>query len=103
MVTEIIKYLPYLAIAMFLNILLGLYYKIGVKKITFNYKKLIGGIIKALIIGITFVGLSYIADGLNTQDIGFEPKLLLLSAIILYSTKSFNQLRNILGVKDTKQ
>ena len=56
--TEIIKLLPILAIAISMNLFGGLYYNIGTKKISFSWNMLISGIIKAIIVAYIFIGMS---------------------------------------------
>lgn len=94
---EIITLLPYLVVAVACNIGTGMYNKIGIDQINFSFKKLIVGVIKAGIVCGAFIGLAYISQAV---DIGISSKALLLSAIILYSVKSYKNLKKILGVKD---
>ena len=102
--TEILNYLPLLAIAMICNLLCGLYYNIRLEKMKFNYIKLLDGIIKALIIGVVFMGLSFIFDSIPNlaTTIGISPSTIILSGIILYATKSLKSLAKILGIKINK-
>ena len=97
---EILFNLQILAVAMACNILVGVYYKVNVKEIKFEWVKLLNGIIKALIIAITFVGMAYIFDCLPqlADEIGIEPKFVLLSGIVIYVTKTLTTLSKILGV-----
>lgn len=96
---EIILMLPYLTVAVACNVATGMYFKIGIEKFDFSWKKLIVGVIKAIIVCGTFVGFAYIIE---VADIGVTPKALMISVIVLYGTKAVSNLKNILGIKDTK-
>lgn len=94
---EIITLLPYLAVAVVCNIATGMYFKIGIVKFSFSWKKLIVGIVKATIVCGAFIGLAYIS---RVVDIGVTSKALMLSAIALYGAKLVINLKNILKIKD---
>jgi len=49
---EILTYLPVLAIAMAMNILVGMYYQIGLKKVKFNKTIFWSGLLKAGVIAL---------------------------------------------------
>jgi len=49
---EILTYLPVLAIAMAMNILVGMYYQIGFKKVKFNKTIFWSGLLKAGVIAL---------------------------------------------------
>lgn len=95
---EIIKMLPVLTVAILMNIGAGLYYSIGAKNLQFDLKKLVNGIIKALIICGMFVGTAYCFDATDLSSIGVTPQFIMNSAIIIYVGKSVNSLGKILSV-----
>ena len=95
---DMLKYLVVLAIVMISNIALGMYNNIGLEKITFDKNKFINGIIKAVIIAGSFVGLTYCFTVVDLQSIGVDPTTVMLSAIIIYAGKSIKTLATILGV-----
>lgn len=96
---EILQLMPVLWVAIGLNIALGMYYKIGKEKISFNWRVLIQGIIKAIIIASSFIGLAYCFEQIDLTSIGITPKLIMGLAITLYVTKDLQHLSNILGVE----
>lgn len=95
---EIINQIPILFIAMIINILLGIYYNIGVRESVFDIQKLIYGVIKALIIGVSFVGLAHCFDITDLSSLGVTPIFIMNSAIILYIGKALMSLGKILGI-----
>ena len=102
--TEIIKLLPVLAVAIVMNIGAGLYYSIGTKNLTFDWKKLISGIIKAGIVAGMFIGTAYCFEATDLSSLGVEPMLIMTSAIALYVGKAVVSLGKILGIEiKTKQ
>lgn len=97
--TEILKLLPVLAVAIAMNIGAGLYYSIGTKKLTFDWKKLIAGVIKAVIVAGMFIGTSYCFEATDLSSIGVTPVFVMMSAITLYVGKALISLGKILGVE----
>ena len=71
--TEIIKLLPILGIAISMNIAAGLYYSIGTKELSFSWKKFISGIFKASIIAYLFIGMAYCFESTDLSSLGVEP------------------------------
>lgn len=96
---NIITYLPLLATAIAVNMALGLYSKIGIEKIAFDKAVFFSGIVKALIIGISFTGLAYIFDVVDLTSLGISPELIMSSSIVLYAGKACTKLATILGVE----
>lgn len=96
---DIIKMLPILAIAVSINIILGMYYNIGRKKIMFDWKILLQGIFKAVIVAISFIGLAYCFDVVDLSSIGITPTTIMGASIILYVTKDIDKLSKVLGVE----
>lgn len=102
--TEILKLLPVLGIAISMNIVAGLYYSIGTKELKFSWKKLIYGIAKAGIIAYLFIGMAYCFEVTDLSSLGVEPILIMTSAIALYIGKAAISLGKILGIEiKTKQ
>lgn len=97
---EIFVSLKILLIAVICNILCGAYYNVSVKDIKFDWIKLLNGVIKALIVGIIAVGMSYVFGQMPelTEAIGITPMMIMNSAIILYVGKTLIGLGKILGV-----
>jgi hypothetical protein len=97
---EIFDSLKILLIAVVCNILCGAYYNVSVKDIKFDWIKLLNGVIKALIVGIIAVGMSYVFSQMPelTEAIGITPMMIMNSAIILYVGKTLVGLGKILGV-----
>lgn len=97
---EIFDSLKILLVAVVCNILCGAYYNVSVKDIKFDWIKLLNGVIKALIVGIIAVGMSYVFGQMPelTEAIGITPMMIMNSAIILYVGKTLVGLGKILGV-----
>lgn len=97
---EIFDSLKILLMAVVCNILCGAYYNVSVKDIKFDWIKLLNGVIKALIVGIIAVGMSYVFGQMPelTEAIGITPMMIMNSAIILYVGKTLVGLGKILGV-----
>ena len=96
---EILNLLPVLAVAIAMNIGAGLYYNIGTKNLTFNWKTLITGIIKAVIVAGMFIGTAYCFEATDLSSIGVTPVFVMMSAITLYVGKALLSLGKILGVE----
>lgn len=107
MLDNIIMYLPVLGVLVLVNITLGLYNNIENICETFDWRKLIKGILKALCISGAFVGLAYSFDATGTSiDLGvfdINPEAIMVSAIILYIGKGLQNLTSILGVGTKKE
>jgi len=98
---EIISYLPLLGIVILINITTGTYYNVKIEDISFSWNKLLTGIIKALIVGTAFVGLSYVFDNVDLGSLNITPTMVMLSAIALYAGKGIQNLSKILGITTT--
>lgn len=96
---EILKLLPVLAVAIAMNIGAGLYYNIGTQKLSFDYKVLITGIVKAVIIAGMFIGTAYCFEATDLSSIGVTPIFVMMSAITLYVGKALVSLGKILGIE----
>ena len=97
---EIFNALGILAIVVVCNILCGIYYNVNIKNMKFDWTKLLNGIIKAVIVGVIAVGMSFVFTEMPelTEAIGITPMMIMNSAIILYGGKALIGLGKILGV-----
>ena len=97
---EIIKLLPVLCVAMILNIACGTWYNIKIDTMTFDWNIFLDGLKKALIIGVSFVGLAYIVMEVPqvTDALGVAPSGIITLAIIGYTVKFVAQLAKILNI-----
>lgn len=98
---ETFELLGILIIAVVCNVLCGLYYNVNVKEMSFDKVKLLNGIIKAGIVAVIALGMSYVFIQMPslTEAIGITPNMIMNSAIILYVGKVLVGLGKILGVK----
>ena len=99
---DILHYLPVLLVSIGMNILLGLYYKVGINKLNFDLKFLFNGIAKAGIIGLVFIGMAFCFDRVDLSSLGVTPCIFMHSAIFLYMGKAVNNLAKILGIQIKK-
>ena len=103
MTNTIINYLPYLGIAIAINILLGMYHNIANLKENFSWQKLLSGHFKAVIVSLSFIGTAVVFEkmsiSVNMSSYNLKPDILLFSAIGLYIAKDLENLAKILGVE----
>lgn len=99
MFENIATQMPALLVSIGVNILLGVYYNINLQEIKFDWKILTTGIIKALIITISFIGIAYCFDTTDLSQLGVSPDLIMNTAIVLYVGKSLQNLAKVLGVE----
>ena len=88
-------------IAITTNIILGMYYNIRINKVKFDWKILVIGVVKALIITGAFIGLGFCFYQMDLTSIGISPETIMSAAIILYVTKGCITLSKILCVDNT--
>lgn len=88
-----------LCVAALVNVLLGLYNNIGVEGYKFDIRKLINGLIKAVIVIVAFIGIAYCFDITDLNSLGLTPDMIVNAAIVLYIGKSLQNLTKILGVE----
>ena len=88
-----------LCIAALVNVLLGIYNNIGVEGYKFDIRKLINGLIKAVIVIVAFIGIAYCFDITDLNSLGLTPDMIVNAAIVLYIGKSLQNLIKILGVE----
>ena len=99
MLTAVSSQLIALCIAALVNVLLGLYNNIGVERYKFDVRKLINGLIKAVIVIIAFIGIAYCFDITDLNSLGLTPDMIVNTAIILYISKSLQNLAKVLGIE----
>ncbi len=87
-ILEIISLLPYLAISVSMNILVGTYHNVHNLRLDFNLRKFFNGIIKAGIVTFIFIGTALIADKIGLTLTSEDPKLTIKGAIALYTYKA---------------
>ena len=90
-----------LAAVMIVNILLGVYYNTSVEEIKCDKVKLINGIKKALIVGVSFIVLANVIGYLGIGGELVSPNDIIGAAIMIYGAKALDNLMGIFGVKLT--
>ena len=94
---EIMELCVVLGVTMVINILLGLWNQINIEKFVFKPSVLLTGVLKAFIIALSFVGLTWVFT--QVQISGADPEYIMKAAIVLYATKSTMKLCKILKIK----
>jgi len=95
--TELLKLILALGLAVVTNIALGMWYNIGKKNMKFDWKIFLNGIIKGAIIGGSFISLSYVLElsNITTEEV---PIVILLGGITIYFGMCVTKLKDILGI-----
>lgn len=90
--------LLFLGIAAISNWLLGLYDKLGVEKVTFNWKEFLRGIVKMLIIVAVAIGLGFAWEysGIDLSGAGLTPMTVTTTATIYFAIKAIRRLAEII-------
>lgn len=98
---EAIQLLGLLGLAVISNTLGGMYVNVSIKDFKFDWKKLINGIAKALMIAFMFLSLAYILDQIPSliDVLGMQPKAMIIGAISIYVAKTSQHLIDIFGLK----
>lgn len=98
---EAIQLLGLLGLAVISNTLGGMYVNVNIKDFKFDWKKLINGIAKALMIAFMFLSLAYILDQIPSliDVLGMQPKAMIIGAISIYVAKTGQHLIDIFGIK----
>lgn len=102
MIKEILTYLPYLFLAISLNIVGGTFNQVKMLHNTFSKETFKDGLYKAFVISYMFIGLAIIFDmvftklGIQNDIADILPNALLISSIALYSGKAIMNLKEIL-------
>ena len=87
-----------LGICAAINWALGVYDKIGVEKLTWDWKAFARGMIKIVIVVGSLVGLGYVwyYSNFDLTGIGWEPMTLVTTGTIYYAAKSFKRIASII-------
>ena len=96
--TEILTYLPILAVLIISNILLGTFYNVSVKEIQFDKTVLLDGIKKAVSIAIAFIALAITFDKVQIGGDLLTPDNIMITSIIAYTAKVTTKITMILGI-----
>ena len=99
---DILFSMPVLLVSMGMNILLGLYYQVGIRRAPFQLRRLVDGAAKAGVVGLAFIGLAFCFDRIDLSSLGISPCIIMHSAICLYIGKVAAHLTKILGVSGKK-
>lgn len=94
---ELLTMIGCLYLLVLVNILLGMVYKINLKKFKFDKYKLLGGVVKGLAIGFAFVSLNIVWMQFPSmqESFGVAPTAILSLGIAYYFGKCALQLKNI--------
>lgn len=88
MLTEVFSLLPVLLTAMIMNTLTGVYQKIGIEKITFNWSIFLNGLVKLIIILVCLIGCAYCCEQVSFLELNeFAPNLIMQLGITGYVGK----------------
>ena len=98
MLSTVMASMVALVIAAIVNILMGVYNNVNVENCKFDFHKLLNGIIKAIVIIVSFVGIAYCFDVTDLSSIGVTPDLVVNAAIVLYIGKALQNIIKILGI-----
>ena len=98
---EMLKLLIVLGILVLCNVAGGIFTNISNKSVKFEWKKLVGGIIKSLCVAFMCIGLSFALYTVPelSDVIGMQPKSMVIIAIGTYATKVVGQVAAIFGIK----
>ena len=98
MLSAVMSSMIALIIAAIVNILMGIYNNVSVENCKFDFHKLLNGIIKAIIIIVSFIGIAYCFDVTDLSSIGVTPDLVVNAAIVLYVGKAMQNIMKVIGV-----
>lgn len=87
-----------LFVVIIVNILLGLYRRIGVEQIQFDWRVLLTGVLKAAIVAVSLIALTYVFDTTGLGGDFVTPHDIMVAATVLYMGKSVDNLVGIFGV-----
>lgn len=95
----------FLGIAVCVNWALGLFDKIGVESIKWDWKQFAKGAIKIFIIAGSVIGLGFAWEysGIDLSGAGLEPLTLTTTATAYYAYKAIKHLASIVGVGENKE
>ena len=87
-----------LSVTMLVNMALGVFEKIGLEKIKWDFNIFKMGIYKAVLLVLAFLGLSFVFNVMDLSELGITPISVITAAIFLYAGKCCKKLSLILGV-----
>ena len=97
----------FLGIAAAVNWAMGLYKKIGVEKLRWDWKEFVRGAVKLLLIMASVIGLGlvWLYSGIDLSGAGLEPLTMTTTATIYYAYKAIRYLGTIFqnGKAETKE
>lgn len=98
---DILTQLGLLCVTVICNILCGVYYNVNIKALSFDWYKLVNGVLKACIIGAIALGMATVFQYMPelAETVGVTPEFVINAAIVLYTAKTMVGLGKILGVK----
>jgi hypothetical protein len=104
MIKIILEFLPYLALGVVANIILGTYNSVFKLHKDFEWSKLFIGLWKAFVVSTGFISSAILWDKLfgvvNLGKLEVSPDILILSVITMYLAKIILQLKDIFLVED---
>lgn len=96
MLKEVLYLLPVLTVAMAMNTLTGVYQKIGIEQVKFDWKVFFNGIVKFIIILACLVGTAYCCEHVSFLELNeFAPNLIMQLGITSYVGKVALNIYNI--------
>lgn len=98
MINEVAHTLPVLFILIIVNIISGTVNSLTVQKVQFDKKKMIYGIVKAMVAIVSVFTLAYVFDTIDLSGIGFTPMTIISTGIIVYACKLSINIVKILGL-----
>lgn len=100
MLKEVLSLLPVLAVAMSMNTLTGVYKKIGIEQVKFDWKVFCNGIVKFIIILACLLGTAYCCEHVAFLELNeFAPNLIMQLGITSYVGKVAFNIYNIFKSK----
>ena len=94
-----------LGICAAINWALGIYDKIGIEQLTWDWKTFVRGMAKIFIVVGSLIGLGYVwyFSNFDLSGIGWEPMTLVTSGAIYYAAKSFKRIAEIIHGKQVNE
>lgn len=98
MIKEVSQVLPVLGALIVANIAAGTVNSMAVEKTNFDKKRMIEGIIKAIVAAASVFALTYACDTVDLSGLGFTPMTIINTGILVYAAKLGINLVKILGL-----
>ena len=97
MLKEVLHLLPVLTVSMIMNTLTGVYQKIGIEQVKFDWKVFVHGIIKFIIVLACLIGTAYCCENVSFLELNeFAPNLIIQLGITGYVGKVAFNIYNII-------